>query len=184
VQPLAFVLLDGWMYLWHRLNHAVPVLWRFHRTHHADGEMDATTATRFHLGEMAASAALRLALVPLLGLRLYEVLLYDAIALVVAQLHHANISLGAWDGWLSWLVVTPGLHRTHHSRLRAECDSNFAAVLPVWDRLFGTLRHQPPSRGIGMAEFDGAEWKTLRGMLAIPFRREGEERPAGGAPAG
>src|SRR5205085_8458052 len=90
---LAFVLLDGWMYVWHRANHAVPLLWRFHRMHHSDDHMDVTTATRFHLGEHAGSGLLRLGLIPLAGLDLAHLLVYDTLVLALTLFHHADISL-------------------------------------------------------------------------------------------
>src|ERR1041385_1768358 len=98
--PLALLLFDAWMYLWHRANHAVPVLWRFHRMHHSDPDVDVTTALRFHFGEITISSALRLAVVPLLGLELWQVILYETILLPVIAFHHSNVALpGRWDRW-------------------------------------------------------------------------------------
>jgi sterol desaturase/sphingolipid hydroxylase (fatty acid hydroxylase superfamily) len=168
---LAFVLLDAWMYFWHRLNHTVPILWRCHRMHHSDDQMDVTTATRFHLGELAASAVLRLALIPLGGFAVLHLILYDMVQLGIVQMHHANISVGRLDRWLSWLVVTPFFHKLHHSRWRPETDSNFASVLSFWDRLFGTYRRRedPSTIVFGLDEFDEEKWQTVPGMLQTPF---------------
>ena len=91
---LALLLLDAWMYLWHRANHVLPVLWRFHRMHHSDRAMDVTTATRFHLGEHLGSAALRIALIPLVGWKVWHLVIYDTLVIAFTQFHHANISLG------------------------------------------------------------------------------------------
>jgi sterol desaturase/sphingolipid hydroxylase (fatty acid hydroxylase superfamily) len=181
---LALVLLDGWMYVWHRANHAVPLLWRFHRMHHADDTMDVTSATRFHPGEHVGSAGLRLGLIPLLGLDLTELLVYDTLVVAVTMLHHADVSLGRWDRPLSWLIVTPDLHKVHHSRLRLETDSNYATVLSVWDRLGQSRRMRPDPRGIafGLEEFKEDRWQTIAGMLATPFvgrQRTARETPAG-----
>jgi sterol desaturase/sphingolipid hydroxylase (fatty acid hydroxylase superfamily) len=167
----AFLLLDAWTYLWHRANHRIPFLWRFHRMHHADGRMDVTTATRFHLGELAASASLRLGLIPLAGFAVEDLMLYDAVLLAVTQLHHANISLGRWDRPLRWLMVTPDMHKVHHSRLRPETDSNYASVLSVWDRIAGTFRARPDPATIdfGLEDFDDPKWQTLAGMWLTPF---------------
>jgi sterol desaturase/sphingolipid hydroxylase (fatty acid hydroxylase superfamily) len=166
------LLLDAWLYLWHRANHRIPFLWRFHRMHHSDNRMDVTTATRFHLGEHVLSATLRLGLIPLLGLRLEHILIHDVLVIAVTQLHHADISLGRLDRWLSWWIVTPFLHKVHHSRWRPETDSNYSTVFSVWDRLACTLRTRSDPRTIefGLDEFDAPRWQTLRGMLSTPLR--------------
>jgi sterol desaturase/sphingolipid hydroxylase (fatty acid hydroxylase superfamily) len=178
---VAVVLLDGWMYAWHRANHAVPLLWRFHRMHHSDDQMDVTTATRFHLGEHVIGAALRLGLVPLFGLGVWHLLAYDVLVVAVTQFHHANIDLGRWDRRLRWLLVTPYVHHTHHSRRRPETDSNFSTIFSFWDRLAGTFRHRPETLRYGLDEFDGPEWQTVGGMLRTPLvnvPREDAEPPA------
>jgi sterol desaturase/sphingolipid hydroxylase (fatty acid hydroxylase superfamily) len=169
---LALLSLDFWTYGWHRLNHAVPLLWRCHRMHHADDRMDVTTATRFHLGELAASALLRLGLTPLLGFTIEHLILYDSLLLAVTLFHHANLSIGRCDHWLGWLIVTPFLHKVHHSRWRPRTDSNFASVLSLWDRLFGTLRERddPTTIRFGLDDFSEEKWQTIGGMLITPFR--------------
>ena len=103
---LALVLLDGWLYVWHRANHAIPFLWRFHRMHHSDRHMDVTTATRFHLGEHVGSSVLRLGLIPLLGFEVWNLIVYDTLVVAMTQFHHADISLGRWDRWVRLVVVT------------------------------------------------------------------------------
>lgn len=104
---LGLVLHDVWMYVWHRANHAVPFLWRFHRMHHSDRRVDVTTATRFHLGEHVGASILRLGLIPLVGLDVWQLLAYDALVLAVTQFHHADISIGCLDVLQRWLIVTP-----------------------------------------------------------------------------
>src|SRR5690606_9675421 len=128
---------------WHWLNHRVPLLWRFHRMHHSDREMDVTSATRFHLGEHLASATLRLAIIPLFGVTAFEVLIYETIVVAITMLHHANISLGRLDPVLKLFVVTPAMHRVHHSRVPAETNSNYSVFLSLWDRIFRTYRRRP-----------------------------------------
>jgi sterol desaturase/sphingolipid hydroxylase (fatty acid hydroxylase superfamily) len=152
---LALVLLDGWMYVWHRANHSVPLLWRFHRMHHSDRNMDVTTATRFHLGEHVRSWLLRLGLIPLLGFEVWNLVVYDTLVITVIMFHHADISIGRWDRWLRLFIVTPYMHKIHHSDWRPETDSNYSTVLSVWDRLAGTLRMRSEPRTIvfGLAEF-------------------------------
>jgi len=135
------VILDGWMYIWHRANHEIPFLWRFHRVHHSDPEMDVTTATRFHPGEIAISAVLRLALIPILGITISDILLYDALLFPVIQFHHSNVRFpSGMDKWLRTMIASPAMHRVHHSPVRIETDSNYGSILSLWDRIFGTFR--------------------------------------------
>ena len=113
---LGFVLFDLWQYLWHRLNHHIPFLWRFHAVHHADRELSASSGLRFHTGEIVLSSIARLALLPLLGMTVGQVLVYEAVLLPVILFHHGNVGVprGA-DRWLRWLIVTPWMHWVHHS---------------------------------------------------------------------
>jgi sterol desaturase/sphingolipid hydroxylase (fatty acid hydroxylase superfamily) len=179
---LAIVLFDAWMYVWHRANHEIPLLWRFHRMHHSDDRMDVTTATRFHIGELAISSLLRLAVIPLLGLAAWHVIVYETLAIAVTQFHHANISLGRFDRWLRWLVVTPDMHKVHHSRWRPETDSNYATLLPLWDYLARTFRMRADLATLhfGLDEFADPRWQTLPGMLQTPFVPGHERAPAQG----
>jgi sterol desaturase/sphingolipid hydroxylase (fatty acid hydroxylase superfamily) len=168
---LALVLLDGWMYVWHRANHAIPVLWRFHRMHHSDRHMDVTTATRFHLCEHVGASVLRLGLIPLLGFEVWNIVVYDTLVIAITQFHHADISLGRWDRWLRWLIVTPDMHKVHHSDWRQETDSNYSTVLSVWDRLAHSfrMRSDPKTLVFGLEEFKDASWQTWWGMFKTPF---------------
>lgn len=170
----ALVLLDLWLYAWHRLNHRVPLLWRFHRMHHSDREMDVTTATRFHLGEHMIAATLRLGLIPLLGVAAAEIVWHESLVVAITMFHHANISLGRWDGLLRWLLVTPRMHQVHHSRLRAETDSNYSVLLSIWDRVAGTYRMRDGDEPIelGLDEFAEDCWQSIPGMLRTPFERQ------------
>lgn len=168
---VAVLLLDGWLYLWHRANHAIPFLWRFHRMHHADREMDVTTALRFHLGELTLSAVMRLGLILLLGLTPGQMLVHETLVVVATQFHHANISVGGCDRWLRLCVVTPFLHKVHHSREPLETNSNYATVFSWWDRLGGTfrLRDNFASMEYGLDEFTAPRWESMVGMLSIPL---------------
>lgn len=170
----AFLLFDAWMYGWHRLNHRIPFLWRFHRTHHSDPQMDVTTANRFHLGEIFLSSILRVPVIVLLGMQLWELALYEAAMFTVVQIHHANIALPSWlDRGLRALIVTPFMHKVHHSRWQPETDSNYSSLFSFWDRLFGTfrLREDPTTVQFGLAEFDEPKHQSLPGLLATPLRR-------------
>jgi sterol desaturase/sphingolipid hydroxylase (fatty acid hydroxylase superfamily) len=168
---LALVLLDCWMYVWHRANHAVPFLWRFHRMHHSDRQMDVTTATRFHLGEHVGSAVLRLGLIPLLGFELWNLVIYDVLVIAIIQFHHADVSIGRWDRWLRLFIVTPYVHKVHHSDWRAETNSNYSTVLSIWDRLGGSfrMRSDPKTLEFGLNEFTDPGWQSWWGMMKTPF---------------
>jgi len=169
----AVILLDGWMYLWHRANHTVPVLWRFHRMHHSDPHMDVTTATRFHLGEHVGSSVLRLGLIPLIGFEIENLLVYDTVLIAITQFHHADISLGRCDAWLRWLIVTPDMHKVHHSNQRPDTDSNYSTVLSAWDRLARSFRARsdPKTLQFGLPEFTDPAWQRWWGMWKTPFVR-------------
>ncbi len=180
----AFLLFDAWMYWWHRLNHRIPFLWRFHRTHHSDPRMDVTTANRFHLGEIFFSSLLRVPVIALLGLHLWELAVYEAAMFTVVQMHHANIAFPAWlDRGLRAVIVTPFMHKVHHSRWQTETDSNYSSLFSFWDRLFGSfrLRENPATLEFGLEEFDSRENHTLIGLLTTPLKqvRRISRRPDG-----
>lgn len=175
--PMILILFDGWMYTWHRLNHRIPLLWRFHAVHHSDREMDATSAFRFHTGEIMLSFIARLAVLPLLGMTMPQLLVYETVLLPVILFHHSNVRLPAkGDAALRWLIVTPWMHWVHHSREQPETDSNFSSVLSVWDRCFGTyrLRDDPNRIEQGLHDADGgARWRTLPEILLSPLTFSG-----------
>jgi sterol desaturase/sphingolipid hydroxylase (fatty acid hydroxylase superfamily) len=179
----AVLLFDAWMYWWHRLNHRIPFLWRFHRTHHSDPKMDVTTANRFHIGEIALSSILRVPVIALLGLQLWELALYELAMFTVVQFHHANIALPAsLDRALRLVIVTPFMHKVHHSRWQPETDSNYSSLFSFWDRLFGSfrLRGNPHTLRLGLDEFNRPEDHTMTGLLATPLKRV--QRAPGEAP--
>lgn len=169
---LAFLALDCWIYNWHRLNHLVPFFWRFHRMHHSDNEMDATSASRFHIGEIAFSMILRLPIIALFGIPMSVIVIYDITLLVTTLFHHANIALpDNLDRLVRYVTPSPFMHKIHHSRYQPETDSNFSSVLSVWDRIFGSYREKENYREIqlGLDGFDGTEKQTLKGLLTTPF---------------
>lgn len=181
---LALLVLDGGMYLWHRANHQIPFLWRFHRTHHSDAALDVTSTVRFHPGEVFLSSSIHLILIPLFGLSLWQILLYNALLVPIIQFHHSNVSFPErWDKWMRVLFTTPAIHRVHHSRLRGETDSNYASVFSFWDRLGRTfcLRQDRENICYGLEGYDGEEWQRLTGLLQTPFttpKAEALRRPA------
>ena len=169
----AILLLDAWTYTWHRLNHRIPFLWRFHRVHHSDSTMDVTTAGRFHVGEIILSSTLRIPLIVLVGAYAWELILYETMMFAVVQFHHANVVLPPrLDRALRIFIVTPAMHKVHHSRLRHETDSNYTAFLSIWDRLFKSfrLRENLGEIDFGLDEFDAPEDATMKGLLGMPLK--------------
>jgi len=181
---VAVVVLDLAVYGQHVLFHFVPVLWRLHRMHHADLDYDFTTGIRFHPIEIALSMVWKFALVWALGAPALAVLIFEVVLNGTAMFNHGNVRLApAVDRWLRRLIVTPDMHRVHHSVVPAETNSNYGFNLAVWDRLFGTYRAQPAAghagMTIGLGRFrDPAELRLDR-MLAQPFR--GAADPPGAA---
>jgi sterol desaturase/sphingolipid hydroxylase (fatty acid hydroxylase superfamily) len=169
----AILLFDGWLYLLHRANHKFGFLWRFHRVHHSDPEMDATTALRFHTGEVLISSALRLAVIPLLGIALWQLLVYESLMMPVIMFHHSNVNLPEKvDRRLRVLIASPAIHRVHHSRARVETDSNYSIIFSFWDRMWGTFRTRRDGHPVhfGLDEYDGEEWQRVGGLLTTPFQ--------------
>jgi sterol desaturase/sphingolipid hydroxylase (fatty acid hydroxylase superfamily) len=133
------LLLDLWIYWWHRANHELPFLWRFHEVHHLDGFLDASSALRFHFGEVFLSSLVRAGVIFLLDVPLTSVVVFETAVAVVAMFQHSNVALPArLESGLSRVIVTPSIHWIHHHAVRADTDSNYAAILSIWDRLFGS----------------------------------------------
>ncbi len=177
--PLALVLsllaLDLAIYLQHLMFHAVPILWRVHRMHHADLDFDVTTGARFHPLEMILSMLIKFAAILLLGPPVLAVLVFEVLLNATAMFNHSNVRIPqSWDRALRWLVVTPDMHRVHHSIDAPECNSNFGFNLTWWDRLLGTYRTQPAAGHermvIGIRQFRSHRDLWLDQMLLEPFR--------------
>jgi sterol desaturase/sphingolipid hydroxylase (fatty acid hydroxylase superfamily) len=169
----AILLLDYTLYLWHRLTHRAPLLWRFHQVHHADREMDASTAVRFHFGEITLSVAFRAMQVWLIGPAPASYAAWQAFLFLCILFHHANIRLPlAWERRLAWVLVTPRLHGIHHSVVPEEVNSNWSSGLTVWDWLHGTLRTRVPQDSIviGVDGLRGDRDQELGNVLLLPFR--------------
>lgn len=169
----ALLLMDLWIYWWHRLNHEVPFLWRFHSVHHSDPQLNVTSAWRFHPGEIILSELLRPAILVLIGTRPEQLVIYTILMTPVIAFHHSNIRIPEpLDRLLRTLIPTPSAHRIHHSILTADHHSNYGAMLSVWDRMFGTWREKEvtPSLGIGLEGEEAPHNQSLRAMLARPFR--------------
>ena len=167
------VALDLAAYAAHVLLHKSSIGWRFHRVHHSETEVDVTTAFRQHPGETLWRVAWQLPPVILLGIRFEVVVIYLTLSTLNAQLEHANLRVPQrLDGLLRRLVVTPNMHKVHHSRAQAQTDSNYANILSLWDRAFGTYRADADLAALryGLDGLDDAPSQSLRGLLALPFR--------------
>jgi sterol desaturase/sphingolipid hydroxylase (fatty acid hydroxylase superfamily) len=178
---VAIVLLDGIIYLQHVVFHALPLLWRLHRMHHADVDFDVTTGSRFHPLEIILSMLIKFTAIMALGPPAMAVLLFEVILNVMAMYNHSNIALPVKiDRWLRWLIVTPDMHRVHHSVLNHEFNSNFGFNLSLWDRLFGTYQPQPTAghqgMQIGLEQFREPKYLTLPWLLVLPFKEVKRER--------
>jgi len=174
--PVAMLVLDLALYAQHRVFHAVPALWRLHRMHHADLEFDVTTGIRFHPIEIVISVLVKVLAIAALGAPAVAVLLFEVLLNASSMFNHANARLPApLDRTLRRVIVTPDMHRVHHSMLRVETDSNFGFNLPWWDRCFGTYRPEPRAghdgMTIGVPAFRSAMELRLDRMLSQPFRR-------------
>ncbi len=160
----------------HLITHKIPILWRFHRVHHSDRDIDVTTAIRFHPVEIAFSMLLKIGLVYLLGPPAVGIILFEIILNGTAMFNHANIKLPLWlDAIVRLVLVTPDMHRVHHSDMRHEHDSNYGFSLSIWDRMFGTYIAQPEKGHDGMTI--GLQWQDdrpskLGWSLMLPFRRK------------
>jgi len=170
--PLGITGLDAISYFWHRANHRVAWLWRFHRVHHADRAFQATTALRFHPGELLLALPLRLAGIAALGISPFGVLAFELVFGAMNLLEHGNFDLRARsERVLARLVVTPALHRLHHARNAADLNSNFGTILSGWDRALGTLRASDSAREFetGLPGAAGERAMSFAAALASPF---------------
>lgn len=185
---VGFLALDLLIYAQHVAFHKIGPLWRLHRMHHADLDIDVTTGARFHPVEILLSLAIKAAAIALLGAPALAVLLFEVLLNATSMFNHANIALPAkLDRVLRWIVVTPDMHRVHHSWHRDETDSNFGFNLPWWDRLFGTYRPQPREGHLGMTIglpiFREPGELRLDRMLLQPLRNEMPVKPAQDSPS-
>lgn len=173
---LAIVVFDFAIWLQHLVTHKVPILWRLHRVHHSDRDLDVTTAIRFHPLEIAFSMAIKIGLVYVVGPSALAIILFEILLNGSAMFNHANIHLPLWlDHFVRLIFVTPDMHRVHHSVHRNEHDSNYGFALSIWDRLFGTYIPQPEhghhKMQIGLQWQDDAPNRFAWSLL-LPFRRK------------
>ena len=164
------LLIDLTDYVRHRLSHHLPWLWRLHRVHHADAQMDITTSLRSHPLEQLLRPLFSVAAVLSFGIPPLALAVSSLVQLPVLLFQHANIRLpAALDGALGWLIPTPALHRVHHSRDRRETDTNYGTALTIWDRLFGTFHRPVTMPAVGLDGFDDPRHQSIIGMLSSPW---------------
>jgi len=189
----SLLMLDLAIYLQHVMLHAVPLLWRLHRMHHTDTEIDLTTGARFHPLEILLSLAVKLGVIAALGTPAVAVLIFEVLLNATSMFNHGNVRLPQrFDAVLRWVLVTPDMHRVHHSWLPNETNSNFGFNLPWWDRLFGTYRAQPRDDHAGMTiginqfrdprelRLDRMLWQPMRGPVnSYPINARPQD-PGGG----
>jgi sterol desaturase/sphingolipid hydroxylase (fatty acid hydroxylase superfamily) len=171
---IAFLIIDFTNYLWHILNHALPVLWRFHIVHHTDLDLDVTTATRFHYGELIGSVFFRGAFVFLSGAGPMLVLIYEIAFEAANQFHHSNLRLPVKvERIINAIFVTPRMHGIHHSIVKNETESNYAVIFSFWDRIFRTIQLQIEQNAVvtGVASYRNAQELTAGYLLAMPFKK-------------
>ena len=179
---LAIVLLDMAIYGQHVASHKIPILWRFHQVHHSDVDFDVTTAIRFHPIEIALSMLYKICLVLLLGPAVFAVFLFEVILNGCAMFNHANVKLPiGLDRVIRFVLVTPDMHRVHHSVIRRETDSNYGFSLSIWDRLFRTYIPQPEAghdeMTIGQSAYLSKAPTQLLWSLMLPFAKRPAETP-------
>lgn len=173
---ISFLVLDFAIYIQHVLFHFLPILWRIHRVHHADMEYDVTTGLRFHPIEIILSMVIKFCIIIFIGAPALAVIIFEIMLNATAMFNHGNVRLASKiDKYLRYIVVTPDMHRVHHSVIPKETNSNFGFNLPIWDRIFQTYISQPKltheKMEIGLDQFrDPKQTQTLWRMLTMPFK--------------
>lgn len=170
---LAILMLDliG-AYLIHVIQHKIAWMWHFHKIHHTDKEVDATTALRHHPVESVFRVGALFIAIITMGIPIWMVMLYQSLSAFMSQFNHANIHLPHWlDKGLSWIIVSPDMHKVHHSRYQPETDSNYANIFSIWDRLFGTFVTVKDTTSLryGLDEYQDARYNQIGPLLKVPF---------------
>ena len=166
--------MDFMLYIWHFLNHEMPLLWRFHRVHHSDLNMDVSTATRFHIGELAISAVIKISIILFLGASPLGVLIFESALVLCAQFHHSSLKVPKWFETIFWVFfVPPSMHRIHHSVIIKERNSNYGAIFSIWDRILGTLLTNVDQKRIriGVGAYTKPDKLHFHHLLAMPFSK-------------
>jgi len=172
---VGFGLMDLTFYYWHRANHVIPLLWRFHNVHHVDPDLDVSTSFRFHFVEIGYSTLFRIVQVVVLGVTPLTYVIYETVFAIGTMFHHANVRLPyGLERWLNKVFVTPRMHGVHHSAVRAETDSNYSVVFSWWDRLHRSLvlNVRQADIRIGVPAYQRREDNKLRLLITMPFVRQ------------
>ncbi|WP_109354236.1 sterol desaturase family protein [Sphingorhabdus sp. EL138] len=182
---IAFLLLDMLIYAQHVAFHKVPIFWRVHKVHHADRDLDVTSGARFHPVEAVLSMAYKLLCIALIGPAAFAVFLFEVVLNAASMFNHANVRLPlGFDRLLRLFIVTPDMHRVHHSVIERETNSNYGFFLTIWDRMFGTYIAQPEKghddMTIGLSEYQDSKPDKLIWSLLIPFSRNKDAKKTGG----
>jgi len=171
---LSVIFMDLVFYVWHLLNHKIPLMWRLHRVHHSDLNMDVSTASRFHIGELTLSSCIKIGLIYLIGANVASVILFESLLGLTAQFQHSSVRVPIWFERLFWLLfVPPSMHRIHHSVVIRERDTNYGTILSIWDKALGTLLKDVNQESIviGLGPYRKPEDLGLRSLLVMPFTR-------------
>jgi sterol desaturase/sphingolipid hydroxylase (fatty acid hydroxylase superfamily) len=172
---MTIIFMDFALYIWHLLNHEIPFLWRFHRVHHSDLNMDVSTASRFHIGELSISALIKIPLIFFLGSDFRSIILFDALIVLTSQFHHSSLTLPLWFERLYWILfVPPSMHRIHHSVVILERNTNYGTIFSFWDRLFGTFLSAVDQNRIriGIGAYPKLQNIRFPHLLIMPFTRK------------
>ncbi len=168
------VVMDFALYIWHLLNHEMPLLWRFHQVHHSDLNMDVSTASRFHTGEIMMSSAVKITLIYFLGAEILGVIVFESLLVFAAQFQHSSVKVPAGFGRIYWLLfVPPAMHRIHHSVVIRERNTNYGTIFSLWDRIFGTLLKEVDQENIviGLGAYRDPKALLINHLLLMPLGR-------------
>ncbi len=172
---VTILFMDFMLYIWHLLNHEMPLLWRFHRVHHSDLNMDVSSATRFHIGELVISLFIKVSLIFFLGADILGILIFESTLLFAAQFQHSSLKVPEWFEKIFWIFfVPPSMHRIHHSVIIKERDTNYGTIFSIWDRIFGTLLtcvDQSRIR-IGVGAYPKDEKLNIHHLIVMPFTKQ------------
>ncbi len=164
--------MDFMLYIWHLLNHKIPLLWRFHRGHHSDLKIDVWTGTRFHIGELVISAIIKISIIFFLGASPLGVLIFESALVLCTQFHHSSLKIPKWFETIFWIFfVPPSMHRIHHSVVIKERDSNYGTIFSLWDRLLGTILTSVDQARIriGVGAYHYLSRLNFHQLLVMPF---------------
>lgn len=165
-------LLDVWTYWWHRINHIIPFLWRFHLIHHLDEHLDVTSAVRFHFGEVFMATLARGAIIVVFSIPFSDILIFETFLLACAVFHHSNARLPKkMEKFLSYIIVTPSLHWIHHHKVRKDTDSNYGLFLSIWDRVFASKSKTKRTKDLPLG-VEGYRDSNILKLLIRPFTKQ------------